>query len=82
MMRGKSSYSFLRSLFKGQDHSFFKDLTGVFCTVGNTLVGRVMPLELGHFKDFTVFHFCFLSACRYSFDIWQITLPYQDTDQV
>jgi hypothetical protein len=34
MMREKSSYSFLRSLVKGQDHSFFKDLTGVFCTVG------------------------------------------------
>jgi hypothetical protein len=38
MMREKSSYSFLRSLVKGQDHSFFKDLTGVFCTVGGTLV--------------------------------------------
>jgi hypothetical protein len=37
-MREKSSYSFLRSLVKGQDHSFFKDLTGVFCTVGGTLV--------------------------------------------
>jgi hypothetical protein len=37
-MRGKSSYSFLRSLVKGQDHSFFKDLTGVFSTVGGTLV--------------------------------------------
>jgi hypothetical protein len=34
----KSSYSFLRSLVKGQDHSFFKDLTGVFCTDGGTLV--------------------------------------------
>jgi hypothetical protein len=33
-----SSYSFLRSLVKGQHHSFFKDLTGVFCTVGGTLV--------------------------------------------
>jgi hypothetical protein len=29
---------FLRSLVKGQDHSFFKDLTGVFCTAGGTLV--------------------------------------------
>jgi hypothetical protein len=38
MMREKSSYSFLRSLVKGQGHSFFKDLTGVFCTVGGTLV--------------------------------------------
>jgi hypothetical protein len=38
MMREKSSYSFLRSLVKGQDHSFFKDLTGVFCIVGGTLV--------------------------------------------
>jgi hypothetical protein len=38
MMREKISYSFLRSLLKGQDHSLFKDLTGVFCTVGGTLV--------------------------------------------
>jgi hypothetical protein len=38
MMREKSSYCFLRSLVRGQDHSFFKDLTGVFCTVGGTLV--------------------------------------------
>jgi hypothetical protein len=29
---------FLRSLVKGQDHSFFKNLTGVFCTGGGTLV--------------------------------------------
>jgi hypothetical protein len=29
---------FLRSLVKGQDHSFFIDLTGVFCTIGGTLV--------------------------------------------
>jgi hypothetical protein len=29
---------FKRSVVKGQDHSFFKDLTGVFCTVGGTLV--------------------------------------------
>jgi hypothetical protein len=28
----------LRSVVKGQDHSFFKDLTGGFCTVGGTLV--------------------------------------------
>jgi hypothetical protein len=28
---------FLRSIVKGQDHSFFKDLMGVFCTVGGTL---------------------------------------------
>jgi hypothetical protein len=41
MMKEKSSYSFSRSLFKGQDHSFFKDLTGVFCTVGGTLVTLV-----------------------------------------
>jgi hypothetical protein len=38
MMREKSSYSFLRSLVKGQDDSFFKDLTGVVCIVGGTLV--------------------------------------------
>jgi hypothetical protein len=38
MMTEKISDSFLRSLVKGQDHSFFKDFTGVFCTVGGTLV--------------------------------------------
>jgi hypothetical protein len=27
----------LWSVVRGQDHSFFKDLTGVFCTVGGTL---------------------------------------------
>jgi hypothetical protein len=37
MMREKRFF-FLRSLVKGQDHSFFKDLTGVFCTVGGALV--------------------------------------------
>jgi hypothetical protein len=36
MMREKNSYSFSRSLVKGQGHSFFKDLTGVFCTFGGT----------------------------------------------
>jgi hypothetical protein len=50
MMRENSSYSFLRSLVEGQDHSFFKDLTGVFCTVGGTLVltfsDRVFILHL------------------------------------
>jgi hypothetical protein len=48
-MREKSSYSFLRSLGKGQDHSFSTDLTGVFSTVGGTLVGKMidtMPLML------------------------------------
>jgi hypothetical protein len=40
---------------------------------------RVMPLEgLYSFPDF----FFFISAYRYSFDIWYIALPYQDTDQV
>jgi hypothetical protein len=37
---------------------------------------RVMPLEFYSFPDF------FLSAFRYSFDIWYIALSYQDTDQV
>jgi hypothetical protein len=43
MMREKrvaSSYSF----FKVIDHSFFKDLTSVFCTVGGTLVVIVKML--------------------------------------
>jgi hypothetical protein len=42
MMREKSSYSFLRSLVERQDHSFFKDLTGVLCTVGGTLVSFML----------------------------------------
>jgi hypothetical protein len=29
---------FFKSLVKGQDRSFFKDFTGVFCVVGSTLV--------------------------------------------
>jgi hypothetical protein len=37
-MREKKFLFFLRSLVKGQNHSFFKDLTGVLCTVGGTLV--------------------------------------------
>jgi hypothetical protein len=40
----------LRSLVKGQDHSFFKDLTGVFCTVGGTLV----KFYYGFFEIFKV----------------------------
>jgi hypothetical protein len=38
--------------------------------------------ELCPLKDFTVFWTFFLSAYRYSFDIWYIAFPYQDTDQV
>jgi hypothetical protein len=38
--------------------------------------------ELCPLRDFTVFRTFFLSALRYSFDIWHIALPYQDTDQV
>jgi hypothetical protein len=49
MMREKSSYSFLRSFVKGQDHSFFKDLTGVFCTIGGTLV-EDLALDLYDFE--------------------------------
>jgi hypothetical protein len=40
---------FLRSLVKGQDHSFFKNLTGVFCTVGGTLVS---VCNMHHIADF------------------------------
>jgi hypothetical protein len=47
MMIQKSPYSFLRSLVKGQDDSFFKNLTGVFCTVGGTLVWNIFaPITL------------------------------------
>jgi hypothetical protein len=38
--------------------------------------------ELCPLRDFTVFRAFFLSAYIYSFDIWYIALPYQDTDQV
>jgi hypothetical protein len=38
--------------------------------------------ELCPLMDFTVFRTFFLSAYRYSFDIWYIALPHQDTDQV
>ena len=30
----------------------------------------------------SVFRTFFLTACRYSFDIWYIALPYQVTDEV
>jgi hypothetical protein len=36
---------FFKGHFKGQDHSFFKDLTGVFCTLGSTLVGNTALRE-------------------------------------
>jgi hypothetical protein len=36
--------------------------------------------ELCPFTYFTVFWTFFRSAHRYSFDIWYIALPYQDTD--
>jgi hypothetical protein len=51
MMREKCSYSFVRSLVKGQDHCFFKNLTGVFCTVGSTLVKGVMATLLKIFFE-------------------------------
>jgi hypothetical protein len=38
--------------------------------------------ELCPLRDLTVFWTFFLSAYRYSFDIWYIALPYQDIDQV
>jgi hypothetical protein len=38
--------------------------------------------ELCPLRDFTVFRTFFLSAYRYSFDIWYTALPYQDSDQV
>ena len=46
MMIQKSPYSFLTLLVKGQDHDFFKLLTGVFCTVGGTLVVLLRALIL------------------------------------
>jgi hypothetical protein len=39
--------------------------------------------ELCPLMDFTVSRtFFYLSAYRYSFHIWFIALPYQDTDQI
>jgi hypothetical protein len=38
--------------------------------------------ELCPLNELSVFWISFLSAYRYSFDIWYIALPYQDTDQV
>jgi hypothetical protein len=38
--------------------------------------------ELRPLGDFTVFRTFFSSAYRYSFNIWYIALPYQDTDQI
>jgi hypothetical protein len=38
--------------------------------------------ELCPLRDVTLFRTFFLSAYRYSFHIWYIALPYQDTDQV
>jgi hypothetical protein len=46
MMRKKKFLFFLRSLVKGQAHSFFKDLMGVFCTVGGTLVSHLSKLNV------------------------------------
>jgi hypothetical protein len=56
MMIQKRPYSFLRLLVKGQDHSFFKNLTGVFCTVGGTLV----IAELNHMQTFPIQNLVFI----------------------
>jgi hypothetical protein len=51
------------------------NMTQVSDVAPGPLVRRVMPLEGFYcFPDF------FLSAYRYSFDIWYIALPYLDTD--
>jgi hypothetical protein len=41
---------------------------------------EVMALALGKKSRIISFPDFFLSAYRYSFDIWYIALPYQDTD--
>jgi hypothetical protein len=60
MMIQKSPFSLLRSLIKGQDDSFFKNLTGVFCTVGGTLVskGELKILKLEYVLYFWLFDIC------------------------
>jgi hypothetical protein len=42
----------------------------------------VMALGLEKYHEFSVFRTFFVRAFRYSFDIWYIALPCQDTDQV
>jgi hypothetical protein len=39
-------------------------------------------MDLQKYHEFSVFRTFFVRAFRYSFDIWYIALPYQDTDQV
>jgi hypothetical protein len=41
---------------------------------------EVMALGLRKNHELLVFQTFFLPAYRYSFDIWYIALPYQDTD--
>jgi hypothetical protein len=55
MKREKSSFSFLRSLIKGHDHGFFKDLTGIIFTVGGTLVAVCFCLTAGYRQSEYVF---------------------------
>jgi hypothetical protein len=43
---------------------------------------KLWPLDLEKYHELSVFQTFFLSAYRYSFDIWYIALSYQDTDQV
>jgi hypothetical protein len=43
---------------------------------------KVMALGLEKYHEFSVFRTFFLRAFRYLFDIWNIALPYRDTDQV
>ena len=43
--RNSSLFKWRGLSLSGQNHSFFKVLTGVFCTVGITLVDRIIPLE-------------------------------------
>jgi hypothetical protein len=46
----------------------------------NQFLEELCPLNLVILWDFTVFHIFVLSAYRYSFSIWYVALPYQDTD--
>jgi hypothetical protein len=43
---------------------------------------KLWPLNLEKYHELSVFRTFSLSAYRYSFDIWFIALPYQDTDHV
>jgi hypothetical protein len=43
---------------------------------------KLWPRDLEKYHELSVFQTFFLATYRYSFPIWYIALPYEDTDQV